>query len=582
MKNTMQIHDVKQGTQEWHILRAIHFTASDAAAMMGESKYKSRNQLLEEKATGKTPEVSEAKQRIFDQGHEAEAAARNILEMETLEDYPPVVGAREVEGLPLLASFDGCNLATSELWEHKLWNETLAENVRNHVLEPSYYWQLEHQLLVAKNEAVHVVFTVSDGTMEKRETMIYTSIPERREKLIAGWHQFAEDLANYKPRAKQEQVEGADADGFPLVKYEVHGTAIHSNLRDILPIVKERAKEEMARPLETDQDFADKEKQVKAVKAARKHLKDTAEEVKGEFVSFAEFSTLAAEMDSVLQKLQSHGEKAVKDAKAQKKREIEQYADDALREHIASVNEKIEPLNIARIIDIIPDWSGAMKNKRTLESLQNAVDEELSRVQVGIKQTFKLVWENLEYFNSQKDYHFLFNDLERIVNQQSEGFKALVQQRIADYEAEQKEKREREERERKEREAAEAKRKEEAEERRRKQEEEEDKRREEAEARRKEEAEARDRWSKPETEKVHGSPQEVKPEPEESHEAPATNVQASAEMPAQQKATKGEAYTLIVEIEAWSQRHKVDPSSLQELFEIIRRHYAKGVAPGCE
>ncbi len=210
------------------------------------------------------------------------------------------------------------------------------------------------------------------------------------------------------------------------------------------------------------------------------------------------------------------------------------------------MNEKSAPLHIENIIDIVPDWGGAMKNKRTLESLQNAVDEELSRVQVGIKQTFKLVWENLEYFNSQKDYHFLFNDLERIVNQQSEGFKALVQQRIADYEAEQKEKREREERERKEREA--------------------------------EEAEVRERESKPKTEKVHGSPQEVKPEPEESHEAPATNVQASAEMPAQQEATKGEAYTLIVEIEAWSQRHKVDPSSLQELFEIIRRHYAKEVA----
>jgi len=257
-------------------------------------------------------------------------------------------------------------------------------------------------------------------------------------------------------------------------------------------------------------------------------------------------------MDSVLQKLQSHGEKAVTDAKAQKKREIEQYAEEALREHIASVNEKIAPLHIENIIDIVPDWGGAMKNKRTLESLQNAVDEELSRAQVGIKQTFKLVWENLEYFNSQKDYHFLFNDLERIVNQQSEGFKALVQQRIADYEAEQKEKREREERERKEREAAEAK--------------------------RKEEAEARERESKPETEKAHGSPQEVKPEPEEAHETLATNVQAPAEMPAQQKATTGEAYTLIGEIEAWSQRHKVELSSLQELLEIIRRHYAKEAA----
>jgi hypothetical protein len=480
--------------------------------------------------------------------------------------------------LPLLASFDGCSLETGELWEHKLWNERLAENVRNKALEPEYYFQLEHQLLVADGRADRVIFTVSDGTMDKCETMVYTSIPGRREQIIAGWHQFAEDLCNYKPKAKPQQVEGADADGFPLVKYEVHGTAIHSNLRDILPIVKERAEEEMARPLETDQDFADKEKQVKAVKAARKHLKETSEEVKGEFVSFAEFSSLASEMDSVLQKLQSHGEKAVKDAKAQKKREIEQYAKDALTSHIESVNEKIAPLQIENIIDIIPNWGAAMKNKRTLESLQNAVDEELSRVQVGIKQTLKLVWENLEYFNSQKDYHFLFNDLERIVNQQSEGFKALVQQRIADYEAEQKEKREREERERKEREAAEAKRKEEAEERRKEQEEEEDKRRKEAEARRKEEAESRELESKTETEKVHGSPQEVKPEPEDTHEAPATNVQAPADMPVQAEDKQGEIFTIIDDIEEWSQKYNVNPDGLQELYAILRRHYGREAA----
>jgi hypothetical protein len=361
-------------------------------------------------------------------------------------------------------------------------------------------------------------------------------------------------LKNYKPKAKPEQVEGADADGFPLVKYEVHGTAIHSNLRDILPIVKERAKEEMARPLETDQDFADKEKQVKAVKAARKHLKETSEEVKGEFVSFAEFSSLAAEMDSVLQKLQSHGEKAVKDAKAQKKREIEQYAEEALAEYIGLTNVKIKPLRIERIIDIIPDWGAAMKNKRTLESLQNAVDEELSRVQVGIKQTFKLVWENLEYFNSQKDYHFLFNDLERIVNQQPEGFKALAQQRIADYEAEQKEKREREERERKEREEAEVKRMEEAEARRKEQEE--------ADAKRREEERA----------------QEVKPEPEDTHEAPATNVQAPADMPVQAEDKQGEIFTIIDDIEEWSQKYNVNPDGLQELYAILRRHYGREAA----
>jgi len=35
----MQVHNVQQGTPEWHALRSSYFTASEAPAMMGASKY---------------------------------------------------------------------------------------------------------------------------------------------------------------------------------------------------------------------------------------------------------------------------------------------------------------------------------------------------------------------------------------------------------------------------------------------------------------------------------------------------------------------------------------------------------------
>ena len=59
-------HDLVQGSDEWKAFRATAFTASDAPAMMGVSKYKTRDQLLAEKFTGISPPVDDHMQKIFD------------------------------------------------------------------------------------------------------------------------------------------------------------------------------------------------------------------------------------------------------------------------------------------------------------------------------------------------------------------------------------------------------------------------------------------------------------------------------------------------------------------------------------
>mgnify|MGYP005846075389 CR=1 FL=1 len=426
----MNIHDLKQGSQEWHEVRERHLCASDAPAMMGESRYKSRNQLLEEKATGKTAPVPPEKQALFDRGHAVEAQARELMEMKTLEDFKPMVVTAEVEGLSMLASLDGYSFDSRLIFEHKLYNDALAKNLRSGALTADYYWQLEHQLLVA-HEAEKVLFVVSDGTFNNWEAVEYISDPERRKKLIAGWHRFIDDKAAWKPTAKAEVIAGAEAQQFPMVEYHVVGSMVQSNIHDILPIIKDRADEEMARPLETDQDFADKENSNKAVKSARKKLRDTVDQVQGEFASFSDFAEAANKIDSILQKLQSHGERAVKQAKDQKRKDIAAGAASRLSDYIAKQNAKIEPLQINRILGgITPDWSGAMKNKRTIESLQNAVDEELNRIKIDIDQAMAVIHENFDWFKALPDYRFLFTDLENIINQPHESFKAVAQQRI--------------------------------------------------------------------------------------------------------------------------------------------------------
>jgi len=106
----MQVLSIKQGSPQWHADRAKHFCASEAAAMMGVSKYMTRSELLKQKATGITPDIDDAKQRLFDAGHQAEEQARPYAEQVIGQELYSLVGKLEVEGIPLLASFDGITI----------------------------------------------------------------------------------------------------------------------------------------------------------------------------------------------------------------------------------------------------------------------------------------------------------------------------------------------------------------------------------------------------------------------------------------------------------------------------------------
>ena len=429
----MELLNLTQGTDEWLEARLNHLTASEAPAMMGESKFMTRNQLLDLKKGWLTAPDSSFKQRLYQKGHEHEEAARELIEFDFCEEYPAAVGKTVIEGLELLASFDGYS-ESAGIWEHKDWNKTLAENVMNNILEPLYYWQLEHQILVAEKDSV--MFTISDGTADNRKTMTYYSEPERRKALIAGWKQFLSDLESHQLKAKIEVVE-ANTKQLPVIQVSVQGSEITTNIQSCLIDIKSLAQEEMSKALESDQDFANKEQLNKDVKKARASLKIAIADVEGQFVSYAEFASVAKEMDSTLQKMQSHGEKQVKQAKEAKKQSIIDHANSELFKHIEACDLRITPMSIGQIIGgIAPDWQSAMKNKRTIDSLTNSVDEVLTKVKVEINQIMDRVLPNLDYLkNNAADHRFLFNDAQQLVSLEEEGFQAIVKSRIAEHKA---------------------------------------------------------------------------------------------------------------------------------------------------
>lgn len=427
----METLNLVQGTDEWLEVRLNHFTASEASAMMDCSKFMSRNQLLALKKGWQSSPDSSFKAKLFLDGHQSESQARLLLEIDTMDEFPPVTGKTTIDGLQLFASFDGMNSERLP-WEHKLWNKTLAENVKNLILEPLYFWQLEHQMLVAG--ADQCLFTVSDGTDVSRETMVYMSVPERRKELIAGWKQFDLDLSNYVIKAKVVQVTAQNAESFPIVTYEVQGTNLISNISDCLVVIKERATAEMSRVLESDQDFADKDLLNKAVKKSRTDLKNMVDNAQNEFISYSEFANVAKEVDSVLQKMQSHGERQVKDGKEIKKKAIIDSAFNKYSLFVTGINELIKPLSIYDFNVYDPSWTMATKNKRTLESVQNAVDTELSKAQQSINEIYPSILANLATLRADAvDFKFLFMDVQNLASMNPEGLQATIKTRISEH-----------------------------------------------------------------------------------------------------------------------------------------------------
>ena len=278
------IHNVAQGSAEWHALRARYFTASEAAAMMGCSPYETRSALLRRKASGISEEPDAARQRLFERGHEAEAAARPAAEEVIGEELFPAVMTAEIDGLPLLASLDGLTMDGTTLWEHKLRSQRIEQALEATGEPPmDHVWQMEHQLLVSGAECVH--YWCSDGGHDYR-SVIYRSKPERRKALIEGWKQFQRDLrdpeiTNFRP--EPEPVQAKPVSGFGALVLRVEGRVLASNLDAFRAGAQAfLARLPKAAELQTDQDFADAEAAAKACSEAEARIKAAKEQARAD------------------------------------------------------------------------------------------------------------------------------------------------------------------------------------------------------------------------------------------------------------------------------------------------------------
>ncbi|XCY77443.1 YqaJ viral recombinase family protein [Pseudomonas sp. CBR-F] len=420
----MKIHNVAQGSAEWLALRAQYRTASEAPAMMGASKYQTRTDLLAAKKTGITPDVTPSQQFIFDKGHATEALARPLTEALIGEELYPIVAT---EG-NLLASMDGATMLGETLFEHKLWNESVVAQVKAGDLAPHYYWQLEQQLLVSGAE--RVIFVCSDGTPENFVHMEYRPVAGRAAQLIEGWKQFEADLANFEMADAPSIVVGKAPDELPALRIELTGMVTASNLKvfedSALAVI-----DSVKTTLSTDQDFADAKKAVKwcgdveeAVSVAKKQALSQTQSIDELFSSLDRISAHARETRLKVDKLVKAQELLVKT-------NIKQKAELALADHIAAINKTLGKVTLPHVVS---DFAGAMKNKRTIASLQDAVDTELARAKIDASQAADGIRLNLTSLAELAvDHAFLFSDVQQLVTKANDDLVTLIKFRISEH-----------------------------------------------------------------------------------------------------------------------------------------------------
>lgn len=429
----MIIHDVVQGSPEWHALRAAHDTASEASAMMGASKKTTRSELLRMKVTGSVKEFSDWVQKhLLDNGHVVEANARPLVEHDLGEELYPCTATSDEPGLErLLASYDGVTMLEDIIWECKSWNEAKAEDVRNGCVPAEDYWQVVQQLVVSRAEKC--VYTVTDGTLERRVSVEVTLDAEDEKLLLAGWKQFNEDRANYKHVEEAAPLVAEPVEALPAVFVKVTGSvAVQNNFSTFEKALRFFLEEKLITDPATDQDFVDLDLQIKALKKAEDALQAAEEHALAQVAEVDSMKRAKDLLYDLTRKNRIASEKLLNSQKEKIKLEIRQKGEQDYAAHVAQINSTLG--GGVSLPAVAANFVGVMKNKRTLSSLRDAVDTELARLKIetnGIADNIRVNLESLRTIAT--GYESLFRDRHELVLKDNETVELIARQRINEH-----------------------------------------------------------------------------------------------------------------------------------------------------
>lgn len=420
----MKTHNLTQGTPEWYAYRNTHFNASDAPAMMGLSKYTTRNDLLKSTATGITPEIDYQTQKRFDDGHRFEALARPIAEAIIGSELYPVVGSSG----KFSASFDGLTMAEDVNFEHKTLNAEIKACESIDDLDIMYKIQMTQQMGVSGSTKTLFLATKWDGeTLVDKKEFWYEFDVSLWEKIINGWYQFEEDLKAYQHVEAKAVVKAESIQQLPVVTVQAKGELTLSNLDDVKPKFDLFLSSQKTQ-LVSDEDFANGESVAKFSREVADKLKITAQSV---IDQMSDVRAVHAELLDYASKFDALGlkyEKLVKAEKENRKNQIIAKAKSIIDSYVADLEKEIQPvrLNVSGL-----NYAYSMNGKKTIEGSQNAIDQFIANTKISLSETARLVRANLSHLGEvAKEFKFLFADIGVIAFKEGPDFKLLVKSRI--------------------------------------------------------------------------------------------------------------------------------------------------------
>jgi hypothetical protein len=375
-------------------------------------------------ATGMTADISAHTQNIFDAGHRFEALARSIAEDIVKEDLYPVTGSAN----KFSASFDGLTLCETIAFEHKTLNDELRVAIPANDLPLMYRVQMEQQLMVSGAEKCLFMASKWNDNDELIEELHcwYESDTKLQNQIVDGWAQFQSDMDSYIPIIHVEAPKAEAIIDLPAVIVQVRGELTLCNIADMRPIFDKFLTEATVN-LVTDGDFAQAEAESKIGRDAARRCIATAKGVIDQTATISEVTRELEQYAAKFNALALSQEKAVKTQKEARKLAIMSAAKGAFAGHIAGLELEIKPI---RLDTVQPNFPEAMKNKRLLSAIQDAVDSELARVKIEADKVAKKIRFNLVIVNQHIGLNFLFSDLQQIIDKECEDFILLVNIRV--------------------------------------------------------------------------------------------------------------------------------------------------------
>ena len=422
-------HDLIQGSPDWHAFRLEHFGASEAAAMLGISPKVKRSELLRMKHTGNAKVFSDwVQENVLDYGHEVEALCRPLIAERICEDLYPLTFSNG----KLSASCDGVTMGEDLAWEHKQWNAELAAAVEAGVL-PDEFMPQPQQIMLVNPDVKKVIFTVSDGTLQNEVSMDIYPDAAWQKRILAGWEQFEKDLAEYTPPPLTVEAVGRTPETLPALHIEVTGMVTASNLVQFKEVALSAIRS-VNRTLKTDQDFADSAKARKWCSDIEDRTESTKRHVLSQTTSIDEVFRVLDAINEEARSVRLELEKLEKSRNVAIREEILSEGKAALAKHVEALNVRLgKPYMPA----VTADFAGAMKNKRTVDSLRDAVNTTLANAKISSNETADMIQLNLATLRDQAaDYKALFPDTAQLVLKPNDMVGLIVKQRIADHKAE--------------------------------------------------------------------------------------------------------------------------------------------------